>query len=184
VIPTSPPSPSARTASSSKVKTPNSEIISLLGISLALTTRPKFVDLRLAYSKYIAYLRAQTEMHRMIHDGTWTLDPVSADDLVEIFVSKSVYHANYSKLFGKAQEYPQIMSWLRNDNDCSSSYDVFGVQKSLYTFRDLKAVLEGLDPKSGESSGKGKRKAGDDDGGRERKKSKKASSSKRLPSSP
>ena len=156
-------------------KSSSSEIVSLLQISPALTTRPKVVDLRLAYSKYTAHLRAQSEMHRMISDGTWPLEPVSTDDLIEIFVSKSVYHASYQKLFSKAQEYPQIIAWLLNDHDSPTSYDIFGLQKSVYTFKDLKAVLESLDA----SSSKGKRKASDDDGERERKKSKKASSSKR-----
>jgi hypothetical protein len=113
----------------------------------------------------------------MISDGTWPLDPISTDDLVEIFVSKSVYHANYQKIFSRATEHPQIIAWLLNDQDSPTSYDVFGVQKSVYTFKDLKALLESAE--GGSSSGKGKRKASDDDREREKKKSKKSSSSKR-----
>src|ERR1700690_2458922 len=158
---------------SSSTKSSSSEIISLLQISPALTSRPKVVDLRLAHSKYTAHLRAQSEMHRMISDGTWPLEPVTMQDLIEIFVSKSVYHASYQKYFSKAQKYPQIIAWLLNDQDSPTSHDVFGLQKSVYTFKDLRALLESLDASSGK-----KRKTSVEDGGRERKKSKKASSSK------
>jgi hypothetical protein len=173
------PPPSSTEPNNSKLtsKIPLSEIISVLQISPVVTTRPKVVDLRLAYSKYTAYLRANSEMLRMISDGTWPFpDKIPTDDLIEVFVSKSVFHANYQKLFSRAQEHPQIVAWLLNDHDPPSNYDVFGVQKAVYTFRDLKSVLESGE--GGSSSGKGKRKASDEDGGKERKKSKRSTSSK------
>ena len=102
----------------------------------------------------------------MISDGTWPLEPVTTDDLIEIFVSKSVYHASYQKYFSKAQKYPQIIAWLLNDQDSPTSHDVFGLQKSVYTFKDLRALLESLDASSGK-----KRKTSDEDGERERKNS-------------
>jgi hypothetical protein len=153
-----------------------SEIIALLNISPTLTTRPKMVDLRLVYAKYQGYICAQSDMHCMIKASTWTLDPVLNDELIEIFVSKSVYHANYAKLFPQVHHYPQLLAWLKGDSE--SGVDIFGFQKSAYTFKDLKMVLE--EPGSGgngsSSRGKGKRKVDDDDAKDEKKKSKKSSS--------
>jgi hypothetical protein len=178
-----PPPSTEPTDSKSALKVSVAEIISLLQISPAVTTRPKVVDLRLAYSKYTAYLRANSEMLRMINDSTWPYpEKLPTDDLVEVFVSRSVFHASYQKLFSRAQEHPQILAWLLNDHDSPSSYDIFGVQKSVYTFRDLKRVLDSAD--GGGSSSKGKRKASDEDGGKERKKLKKSGSSKHRYSSP
>lgn len=153
-----------------------SDIIVLLNISPALTTRPKMVDLRLAYAKYQGYLRAQSDMHHMIKASTWTLDPVSSDELIEIFVSRSVYRANYVKLFPQARNYPELLAWLKGDLE--SGVDIFGLQKSVYTFKDLRMVLG--EPGSGgngsSSHGHGKRKVDDDDAKDEKKKSKKSSS--------
>jgi hypothetical protein len=166
----SPPSQASSLISTSRpghVK--SAEIISLLNIPPTLITRPKAVDLRLAYSKYAGFLQAQADMLRMIRDGTWTLGPITNDELIEIFVSKSVYHANYPKLFTRASDHPAILAWLKNEDGAPTGLEVFGEQKFSYTFRDLKGVLD---------AGKEKRKSTEDDGERIKKKSKKSSSSK------
>jgi hypothetical protein len=165
-----PPSQASSPISTSRPGHVNSaEIISLLNIPSTLTTRPKAVDLRLAYSKYAGFLQAQIDMLCMIGDGTWTLGPITNDELIEVFVSKSVYHASYPGLFTKACNHPAILAWLKNEDGAPTGLEVFGRQKSLYTFRDLKGVLD---------AGKEKRKSTEDDGERTKKKSKKSSSTK------
>lgn len=150
----------------------SNQIIDLLNIPKALTIRPKVVDLRFAYAKYEGYLKAQADMYRMITAGTWPLKSLTTDELIEIFVSKSVWHANYSKLFPKVKDHSDLVRWLLNDEGAPSNVDVFGVAKQVYTFKDLQAFLDTT------SSRVEKRKARGSVGESSRKKEKKASGSR------
>jgi hypothetical protein len=148
----------------------------LLHIPVSLTSRPKgSVNLQLAYSKYKALLQAQSDMYRMLSDGTWTLRKPSSDELIEIFVSKSVWHAKYSKLFPKVRGFPEVQKWLEHGHDSPSNLDVFGVEKQSYSFKDLHKLLDDLELIRVK---KGKRKAKDSIDERDEKKWKKASGSK------
>lgn len=118
------------------------QIIAALDIPLSLTSRPKAVHLRLAYAKYKGYLKAQADMHRMMKEGVWTFKTLTADELVEIFVSRSVWHASYRKLFPKVQSYPALLQWLENTSDGPSNVEVFGVEKQSYTFKDLQNFFD------------------------------------------
>jgi hypothetical protein len=153
------------------------QIINLLNIPALLTICPKgSVDVHLAYTKYQGYLQAHSDMLRMLSDGSWTLKRPSSDELVEVFVSKSVWHANYSKLFPKARGFPAVLKWLEHGHDLPSNMDIFGVEKQSYSFRDLREVLDDLEVIR---TTKGKRKAKDSvDEGSQKKKQKKSSSSK------
>ena len=118
------------------------QIIAVLGISSTLTSRPKTVHLRLAYAKYQGYLKAQSDMYWMIKEGDWTLKTLTSDELVEIFVSQSVWHASYRKLFPKVKDHADLLEWLENKPDGSSNVEVFGVEKQFYTFKDLQKFLD------------------------------------------
>jgi hypothetical protein len=138
------------------------QIISLLGISDSLTVRSKSIDLCLAYAKYQGVLHAQAEMQRMIADGTWTLGKVSGDTLIEVFVSKSVWHGYYTKLFPRAKRYPTLLKWLENGEGAPVSVDVFGVVKQGYNFSDLKLLLEQLDARASKKEKKRKSREGEE----------------------
>jgi hypothetical protein len=46
------------------------------------------------------------------------------------------------KYFSKVSNHPLLMEWLENEpEDCPSDLDVWGVQKSSYTFKDLDVYL-------------------------------------------
>jgi hypothetical protein len=137
--------PSALPVHESEPQSFDQQVITLLGISPGLTTRPKFVEIHLAYAKYLGVLDAQKEMQHMIADGTWTLRTLNSDELVEIFVSKSVWHANYTKLFPQVEKYPMLVKWLENGNDSPSGQEIFGVVKQCYNFKDLRMLLAQLD---------------------------------------
>lgn len=138
------------------------QIARILKISQSLIVRPKVAHLRISYAKYLGYLQAQIDMHQMVADGTWTLKTLTGDELIEVFVSKSVWHANYSKLFPRVKNFPLLVKWLGNVADAPSNMEIFGVEKGTYTFKDLKEVLERMEEakvkqnKRGEK-GKGKR---------------------------
>ena len=99
-------------------------------------------------------------MQRMISGGTWTLGDIKHDILVDVFISKSVWHENYTKYFPLVEKYPQLQRWLENEDGAPSGLEVFGVVKAAYKFADLKRVIEEL-----AKSAKGKRKARDSGGG-------------------
>ena len=133
------------------------DMMSLLDIPASLTFRPKgSVDLRIAYTKYKGYLQAQSTMLRMTSEGTWSLRKPKAEELVEIFMSKSVWHSSYQKFFPMAKDYPLLLSWLDNAEDAPSNIDVFGEEKNPYTFKDFQAFINRAEVMR---KGKGKRKA-------------------------
>ena len=49
------------------------ELIEALNIPLSLVTRPKMVDVHLAYVKYKAFHHAQLEHYCMVTEKTWVL---------------------------------------------------------------------------------------------------------------
>jgi len=162
------------------------ELASTLDIPSSLTTRPKIVDVHLAYAKYKAFHQAQLEHYRMVGDGQWDLRTPSVDDLITLFVSKSVWYSNYVKIFPVAKTFPLLFEWLEkpynvkgdDENDTSElNVMVFGVDKPIYTFGDLKTAIAVLEKARGKK-GKGKRKADDsgDEGKRSHKKKKTSSS--------
>jgi len=163
------------------------QLVNALSIPPSLATRPKIVDVRLAYAKYKAFHQAQLEHYQMVADGTWVLKSPSNDELIEVFVSKSVWYTNYVKVFPVAKTHPLLFEWLEkpydvvngNDNASELNVAVFGVDKSTYTFNDLKMAVATLE-KAREKKGKGKRKAESnaDEGKKAHKKLKKASTSR------
>jgi len=158
--PTSAPAPAVGAAAGSgsgPVKSVIQElIISTLNIPIHLTDRSNKAkaDLRMAYAKYVALLAALNSMSALVLSGTWTHQTVSNDDIIEIFMSKSAYFKNHSKVFTMVDRYPQMKMWLLNEDGGPSDYDVWGYQK--HTFDVLKAILTPMDPPPVVSKGKGK----------------------------
>ena len=120
-------------------------LIAMLNIAESLTDRPKgAVDIRLAWGKFEAIQTALALYYHMKKDNTWTQPPVSADDIVELFVSKTVYHRNYRKLFPQVQKFPVLKAWLEGADNAPLDSDVWDNVKGVYTFADLQKNLEGL----------------------------------------
>ena len=159
-----PPGPSDMPAIDAPVPTAEpqtlqQQLITHLNIPLALTARPKHVEIHVAYAKYLGVLSAQTNMNRMIADGIWPFQLLNTDTLVEIFVSKSVWYTHYVKLFPRAQKFPDLVKWLECADDAPSGGSIFGVDKQTYNFKDLKNVLEMLEINANK---KGKKRMRDD----------------------
>jgi hypothetical protein len=148
------------------------EMIKILDIPVHLTDRPQgTADLRIAYTKYEALLEAKAKLLRMRNNGSWTLRKPKSEELTEIFVSKTVWHSKYTKLFPVAKDHPHLMKWLENTPDAPANTDIFGVEKNAYSFKDLASFIQ----KAGEvASKKGKRKAKGSvsEGGQKKKKGK------------
>ena len=109
-------------------------------------------SLQIAYKKYKAYLEACHVNERMVGDGQWTGNKLSAVDLIELFVSKSFWHSHVKKCFSQVSNHPLMVEWLENEVDGPSNLDFWGVEKPSYTFKDLKGYLE-----QAKEKGKGKK---------------------------
>src|SRR6202050_3430052 len=140
---------------SGPVKSPIQElIISTLNIPIHLTDRSNKAkgDLRMAFAKYVRLLATLKSMSELVTAGTWTHQIVANDDIIEIFMSKSAYFKNHSKVFTMVNRHPQMKKWLLNADDGPSDYNVWGYQK--HTFDVLKAILTLIAPV--DTKGKGK----------------------------
>jgi hypothetical protein len=79
-----------------------------------------------------------------------------AEELIELFVSKSAWYAN-CKLFGTLEaNHPTLLKWFEGGEDAPSDMAAWGFFKTTYTVKDLQEVLEG---KAESVKVKGKRKA-------------------------
>lgn len=111
-------------------------------------------NIRMAYAKYVALLAALSSMSALVTSGTWTHPTVANDDMIEIFMSKSAYFKNHSKVFTMVDRHPQMEKWLLNEKDGPSDFKVWGHQK--HTFDVLKAILTPMPPPPVDIKGKGK----------------------------
>jgi hypothetical protein len=129
-------------------------IISTLNIPIHLTDRSNKGNIRMAYAKYVALLAALNSMSALVTSGTWTHPTVANDDMIEIFMSKSAYFRNHSKVFTMVDRHPQMKKWLLNAIDGPTDYNVWGHQK--HTFDVLRAILTPMPPPPVDIKGKGK----------------------------
>ena len=73
-------------------------------------------DICLAYAKHLAILNALDKLSEMSRSGTWKLNNTN-DDVVEIFLAKSSYYRNHTKVFPLAKYYPAMKKWLEEAED-------------------------------------------------------------------
>jgi len=149
------------------------QILSQLGIAFHLTDRSDR-GLLVAYQKYKAYLQACRTYETKVADGSWIGNKLTAVDLIQLFVSRSFWHSHYRKLFPKVSNYPDMLAWLENSSDRPADIVVWGMEKSVYHFKDLEAFLERKEKKGkskakeekrgNEGSSKKKKKNDDKDG--------------------
>ena len=99
-------------------------------------------------------------------EGTWSLRKPTTDEIVELFVSKSSWHEHYTKLFPKVEQYEVLVDWLEQGEGALSNMDTWGIEKGLYSFKDLGELLATLRSKRQK---KNKRKADSVDGGSHKK---------------
>jgi len=74
-------------------------------------------NLHFAYQKYKAYIQACQTLSKRISDGTWPGKKLSGTDLIEIFLSKSMWFSHYKPAFSKVSNYPLMVEWLENEEE-------------------------------------------------------------------
>jgi hypothetical protein len=102
-------------------------------------------SLRYAYSKYKATVTAAQLYDQIVLEGRWPecYQKVTVTEVQQIFVSKSVWHAQYVPCFQDIANHKEMVEWLEGNGSDNSDEDVWGFQKNVYHFSDLKEWLEG-----------------------------------------
>jgi hypothetical protein len=112
-------------------------------------------SLRYAYSKYKAIVAAIQLYDEIISEGRWPehFQKVTVTEIRQIFVSKSVWHAQYIPCFQDISKHEEMMEWLQDSSsEDDDDENVWGFKKVAYHFSDLKEWLEE------KKKGKGKQK--------------------------
>jgi hypothetical protein len=148
----------------------------ILNIPQSLMVREN-IDLTLAWAKWEYYHKVRDVMNELRADEDktkWDHTLKGGTELIDVFLSKTVWYAYYSKQFPRVYAFPQVQKWLSMAEDAPSGLDLFGIEKAHYSFSDLKDLLDELEEEKEKEKGKkGKDKE------KEKVKEKKASSSKK-----
>lgn len=123
------------------------------------------VSLPTAYQKYKAFHKALKKLEEMVLNGTWTGPKPNQGELKDLFASRSFFGSHYVK-FKSVGAYPDLVKWLDSEPDKLSDEEVWGIDKSTYTFADLVTYMNNggtlnllaleSDQAKGKRKGKGK----------------------------
>ena len=111
-------------------------------------------SLRYAYSKYKAIVAAIQRYDEIISEGAWPeqYQKVTVTEIRQIFVSKSVWHAQFIPCFQDISQHEELVQWLEDSGSGDDDENVWGFKKLAYHFSDLKEWLKER------KKGKGKQK--------------------------
>ncbi|PPQ94523.1 hypothetical protein CVT25_014199, partial [Psilocybe cyanescens] len=157
----------------------DARLAELLKVEPGLMVHIKKPGLRIAYAKYMDYLRALALLESKIANSTWPKDLTAKHTpVVSLYFGKSTFHKGYKAAFEKIANYPEMVKWLEHnidtkdnsDNDNSDDDDdkvddvkVWGVKKAQYYLSDLQEWLENeghlVVEEESQKKGKGKAKA-------------------------
>ena len=114
------------------------QVASALEIDPALTHRTD-ASLRIWYKKYNAYNKAVAKLTQMKTTNIWTLKDIGCTELINVFAGQSFWHSHISSAFGDIQNHKAMVEWLEQEEDDEepSDLEVWHLQKSCYTFKDL-----------------------------------------------
>ena len=128
-------------------------IATALEIPEHLIDRKKGGDIHVAYAKYLALREALDTLSTLSASGTWKQKNTN-DDVIEVFVAKSVYFRNHAKVFPLLVHYPPMVQWLLDAVGAPADSVVWGNEK--HSFDSLYKILTAK--QNGKMKGKGKAK--------------------------
>ena len=85
-----------------------------------------------SYSKWKAIKAAYKKMQGM----SWNGPKPTYGTIIALFVSTSMFYSHY-KYFNDAVKHPEMFEWLEGRQNGPSDVDIWGREKSRYTFSDL-----------------------------------------------
>ena len=90
------------------------------------------------YKKYNAWNDAVAKLDEMKSANQWTLPDIGRTELINIFAKRAYWHSHIMNAFKDIHNYKLMVEWLeRDDDDRPSDLDVWNLEKSHYTFKDL-----------------------------------------------
>ena len=97
------------------------------------------LSLQTAYARYLIYLEACQTLASLKNAGTWPADLKipSSMDVVLLFIGKSVWYDSWSKAFPNVTKYPEMVKWLKMEDDCQSDLEIWGISQNVYNFSHL-----------------------------------------------
>lgn len=127
---------------SDPVPIPKKELKALLNVNDNLASSQS-KSLHVAYAKYKACNTAVQAYEQMIAKGDWPkkYQRVTVTDIRQLFVSKSVWHAQFVPCFQDIDKHEIMVEWLDSTTDVDDEA-VWGRKKAAYHFADLKDWLE------------------------------------------
>ena len=139
-------------------------IVTTLGIPDHLIDYKNGGDIHVAYAKYLGVLNALDKLSLLSGSGTWKHNNTH-DDVIEVFVSKSVYFRNHANVFPLLVHYPAMKGWFEKTADtveadrATADAVVWGSEK--HSFDNLRKILtahQNASPVKGKGKRKGKGK--------------------------
>jgi hypothetical protein len=137
------------------------------------------------YQRYLAHGEADKLLEKMCAADAWPGKRPGKVELVEVFISKSVWFKSYTPLFPQVKNYHDLLLWLEEDCYALLDVEVWGYEQATYDFNDLWTFLKRGGPaivkNESEEEVPKKRKGKDRDRGEdESDKRRKGSRSRRL----
>ncbi|KAF9458410.1 hypothetical protein BDZ94DRAFT_1313299, partial [Collybia nuda] len=126
---------------SSSVNPHLAAILTKLGVPVHLTSHNDW-GLCTSFAKWKGYLDACSAYKELEETKKWNGPPLNGKALIELFVSKSHFHENFT-MFGDVIQFPEMVEWLENSG-VNSVYnrEVWGYHKINYNFKDLSKWLD------------------------------------------
>jgi hypothetical protein len=102
------------------------------------------LSLQANYTRYLVYLEACQTLANLKNTGTWPsgLKVPGQMDVILLFIGKSAWYDSWSKTFPNITKYPEMVKWLRMEDDRQSDLEVWGIAHNVYNFVHLITWVE------------------------------------------
>ena len=101
-------------------------------------------SLRMWYKKYNAWNDVVAKLDGLKSANQWTLPDIGRSELINLFAGRAYWHSHIKKAFKDIHNYKIMVEWLERDSedDEPSDLQVWHLEKSHYTFKDLGLWME------------------------------------------
>ena len=102
------------------------------------------LSLQANYTWYLVYLEACQTLANLKNTGTWPsgLKVPGQMDVILLFIGKSAWYDSWSKTFPNITKYPEMVKWLRMEDNRQSDLEVWGIAHNVYNFVHLITWVE------------------------------------------
>ena len=138
-------SSSAKAQIAAKLLTSEQHLIAAeLQIPLNMLRTGAPLSLQANYTRYLVYLEACQTLANLKNTGTWPsgLKVPGQMDVILLFIGKSAWYDSWSKTFPNITKYPEMVKWLRMEDDRQSDLEVWGIAHNVYNFVHLITWVE------------------------------------------